>query len=243
MPIIYSLVARGSTVLAEFTSTQGNFTIVTRRILDKIPQNDSKMSYVYDRHIFHYIVEEGITYLCMADEEFGRRVPFAFLEDIKNRFKAAYGDRGRTALAYGMNADFSRVLQNQMDYYSSNPNADKINRVKGEIDEVKTVMVQNIERVLERGERIELLVDRTENLNQAAFKFKKQSTQLKRAMWWKNVKIMVILAFVILVIIYFIVAMACGGLAFQTCVKKVHPTPEGSTTGTSTTAPGGTATG
>lgn len=234
MPIIYSLVARGSTVLAEFTSTSGNFTTVTRRILEKIPQNDSKMSYVYDRHIFHYVVSEGITYLCMADEDFGRRVPFAFLEDIKGRFKAAYGDRGRTALAFGMNADFSRVLQNQMDYYSSNPNADKINRVRGEIDEVKSVMVQNIERVLERGERIELLVDRTENLNQTAFKFKKQSTQLKRAMWFKNVKIMIILIFVILVIVYFVVALACGGLAFQSCVnasKKVLS----STSTTSTT--------
>jgi len=232
MPIIYSLVARGSTVLAEFTSTSGNFTTVTRRILDKIPQNDSKMSYVYDRHIFHYVVEDGITYLCMADEEFGRRVPFAFLEDIKNRFRASYGDRGRTALAYGMNADFSRVLQNQMDYYSNNPAADKINRVRGEIDEVKSVMVTNIEKVLERGERIELLVDRTENLNQAAFKFKKQSTQLKRAMWWKNVKIMIILAVVILVIVYFVVAMACGGLAFQSCVAKGK---EIISTGTSTT--------
>jgi len=234
MPIIYSLVARGSCVLAEFTSTSGNFTTVTRRILEKIPQNDSKMSYVYDRHIFHYVVDGGLTYLCMADEEFGRRVPFAFLEDIKNRFKSAYGDRGKSALAYGMNADFSRVLQNQMDYYSNNPNADKINRVRGEIDEVKSVMVTNIEKVLERGERIELLVDRTENLNQAAFKFKKQSTQLKRAMWWKNVKIMIILIFVVLVIIYFVVAMACGGLAFQSCVKAGKKVVSGSSS-TSTT--------
>lgn len=30
------------------------------------------------------------------------------------------------------------------DYYSNNPNADKIKRVQGEIDEVKTVMVTNI---------------------------------------------------------------------------------------------------
>jgi vesicle-associated membrane protein 7 len=66
------------------------------------------------RHIFHYIVDDGITYLCLADEEFGRRIAFAFLEDVRNRFKATYGDRGKTALAYGMNADFSRVLQNQM---------------------------------------------------------------------------------------------------------------------------------
>eukprot|EP01111_Echinosteliopsis_oligospora_P005942 TRINITY_DN1973_c0_g1_i1.p1 TRINITY_DN1973_c0_g1~~TRINITY_DN1973_c0_g1_i1.p1 ORF type:complete len:269 (-),score=68.10 TRINITY_DN1973_c0_g1_i1:83-889(-) len=243
MPIIYSLVARGSCVLAEYTATSGNFTTVTRRILDKIPPQDSKMSYVYDRHIFHYIVDDGITYLCMADEEFGRRIPFAFLEDIKNRFKATYGDRGRTALAYGMNSDFSRVLQGQMDYYSNNPGADKITKVRGEIDEVKSVMVHNIEKVLERGERIELLVDKTENLNQSAFKFKKQSTALKRAMWWKNVKIMIILVFVILVVVYFIVAIACKGLAFQGCVKSgKHIIDDLTSTSTTTTTTTDTAT-
>lgn len=52
-------------------------------------------------------------------------------------------------------------------------------QVHGEIEQVKDVMVHNIERVLERGERIELLVDKTDNLNQQAFAFKKRSTQLK----------------------------------------------------------------
>jgi Synaptobrevin len=32
------------------------------------------------------------------------------------------------------------------------------------VDEVKNIMVENIERVLERGEKIELLVDKTDNL-------------------------------------------------------------------------------
>jgi len=234
MPVIYSVVARASVVLAEYSITSGNFTTIATRILGKIPLNDNKMSYVADRHIFHYIVEDGITYLCMADEEFGRRLPFSFLEDIKNRFKATYADRGKTALAYGMNADFSRVLQNQMDYYSNNPNADRITRVRNEIDEVKTVMVQNIEKVLERGERIELLVDRTENLNQTAFQFKKKSTQVKRRMWWKNVKVMIILIVVVLVIAYAAVAVACGGFAFQGCTKAaskyITTTASGSTT-------------
>ncbi len=30
--------------------------------------------------MFHYIVENGVTYLCMADEQSRRRIPFAFLE-------------------------------------------------------------------------------------------------------------------------------------------------------------------
>jgi len=39
-------------------------------------------------------------------------------------------------------------------------------------------MVENIDRVLERGERIELLVDKTERLNQQAFKFEKSVINL-----------------------------------------------------------------
>lgn len=35
---------------------------------------------VWDAHVFHYIVENGMTFLCMADEQSRRRIPFAFLE-------------------------------------------------------------------------------------------------------------------------------------------------------------------
>lgn len=78
-------------------------------------------------------------------------------------------------------------------------------QVHGEIEQVKDVMVHNIERVLERGERIELLVDKTDNLNQQAFAFKKRSTQLKRAMWWKNTKIMAMIVLVCFVSFRFII--------------------------------------
>ncbi|CAG8600216.1 9225_t:CDS:2, partial [Paraglomus occultum] len=121
----------------------------------------------------------GVTYMCMADDSFQRRIPFAFLEDIKQRFLKAYSkDRIDSALAYGLN-EFAKVIADRMEYYSSNPSADRIRQVHGEIEQVKDVMVHNIERVLERGERIELLVDKTDSLNQQAFAFKKRSTALK----------------------------------------------------------------
>ncbi len=49
-------------------------------------------------------------------------------------------------------------LHSPQDYFSNNANADKISKVKEQVDEVQQIMVQNIERVLERGERLELLV-------------------------------------------------------------------------------------
>lgn len=225
MTILYALVARGAIVLAEHATTKGNFTTVARRILEKLPSSgagpvNQKMSYVYDRHLFHYQLDGDLVFLCMAEEEFGRTVPFAFLEDIKNRFRATYGNRASAAPPMGMNEDFSRVLKNQMDYFSNSRNVDKLSQVKGQIDEVKTVMVQNIENVLKRGERIELLVDRTENLESHALNFRQKAVTLKRAMWWKNVKLMAILACVVLFAIYFIVAIACGGLGLPRCVHK-----------------------
>uniref|UniRef100_A0A453PYT7 Longin domain-containing protein n=1 Tax=Aegilops tauschii subsp. strangulata TaxID=200361 RepID=A0A453PYT7_AEGTS len=71
----------------------------------------------------------------------GRRIPFAFLEDIHGKFVKTYGRAALTALAYAMNDEFSRVLSKQMDYYSNDPNADCITRMKGEMDQVLPYVV------------------------------------------------------------------------------------------------------
>lgn len=114
MPILYSLVARERSVLAEYTSSSGNFPTVTRVLLAKIPDYDSKMSYVYDKYVFHYIVDQGITFLCMSDENTKRRLTFAFLEDIKKNWRENYSTVERTALAFSMNEQFSPVLRQKI---------------------------------------------------------------------------------------------------------------------------------
>ncbi|KAJ0700017.1 putative v-SNARE, coiled-coil domain-containing protein [Helianthus annuus] len=48
----------------------------------------------------------------------------------------------------------------------------KLSKVKAHVSEVKGVMMENIEKVLDRGEKIELLVDKTENLRSQVSEFK-----------------------------------------------------------------------
>eukprot|EP00727_Mastigamoeba_balamuthi_P006826 m51a1_g2764 putative Synaptobrevin (221) ;mRNA; r:990693-991847 len=219
MPIIYSLVARGTTILAEYAASTGNFTQITRHILEKLPQANGKTAYNYDNYTFLCLIDDGLLHLCMTEQEFEKRIALSFLEDIKNRFHATYGDRGRVAVAYGMNADFSRVLQKQMEFYSTNA-PDKLRDARAEVEQVRSIMVQNIEKVLDRGDHIELLVDKTQTLSEHSLQFKKSSTTLKRVMWWKNVKLMIIIAVVAIVLLYFLICIICGGLAWQGCVHK-----------------------
>jgi hypothetical protein len=53
--------------------------------------------------------------------------------------------------------------------------------------------------VLGRGEKFELLVDRTDQLNKQSVRFGRSSTQLRKAMWRRNVKLWILLVLVGLV--------------------------------------------
>ena len=47
----------------------------------------------------------------LPHQSFGRRIPFSFLEDIRGRFMAAYGEACGAAVAYEFNAEFSKVQE------------------------------------------------------------------------------------------------------------------------------------
>lgn len=77
MGILYGMVARGQTVLAEFscpaaTAATTNAGAVARQILEKLPSGnaDSNASFSQGRHIFHVKRTDGLTVLCMADDAF-----------------------------------------------------------------------------------------------------------------------------------------------------------------------------
>jgi len=94
-------------------------------------------------------------------------------------------------------------------FFNENPAADAFGKVKDQLAEVKDVMVENIERVLARGEKIELLVDKSDQLNQSARKFQKSSKNLKNVMWFKNVKMWALIALIVAVLIWLISSFVC----------------------------------
>ncbi|XP_011315312.1 vesicle-associated membrane protein 7 [Fopius arisanus] len=218
MPLLYSVVARDATILAKYASCSGNFEEVTEQILSKIPPQNDKLTYSQGPYLFHYINEDRIIYMCISDDDFQRSRAFLFLNEIKRRFQATYGSGAQTALAYAMNTEFSRVLANEMRHYSESKDIDTLSKVHGELDELKDIMVRNIDNIAMRGERLELLVNKTENLSASSVTFRKTSRNLARSLFWKNIKIYAIVGAVLIVIVYFIVSIFCGGLAWQKCV-------------------------
>ncbi|PRW57246.1 vesicle-associated membrane 714 [Chlorella sorokiniana] len=209
--ILYALVARGSVVLAEHSSVGGNSSVVAVGLLGKVPPQDGfRASWAAGRHIFHVLHAGGLTYLCMADQAVGKRIPFAFLADMQQQFEQRYGSVAEGAIAYEMNSEFAPLLRDRMHYFNTDPRADTLTRVRGEVTDLKNVMVDNIEKVLGRGERLEVLVEKTDSLGQQAFAFKRQARVLRRHMWWQNARMGLVITAVVVVAAYALVAVICS---------------------------------
>jgi vesicle-associated membrane protein 7 len=158
----------------------------------------------------------------MSDELNKHRIPYSFLQDMRDRFVAANGwEEPLQAIAFCYNEAFSKVLQERMEFYNA-PDADlqigdSIGAVKSQIEDVKSVMVQNIEKVLERGEKIELLVDKTDRLNQQAFRFESSSRSLRRTMYWRKIRCYIGIGVAVAFLLFVASATLCGGFDYRHC--------------------------
>ncbi|KAG6522335.1 hypothetical protein ZIOFF_019474 [Zingiber officinale] len=90
-PLIYSFVAKGSVVLAEYTPFSGNFSTIVVQCLQNLPQNNKKFTFSSDCRTFNFLVDKEFVFLVVADEASGRSVPFVFLERVKDDFMHRYG--------------------------------------------------------------------------------------------------------------------------------------------------------
>ncbi|KAL9107412.1 MAG: hypothetical protein Q9227_007696 [Pyrenula ochraceoflavens] len=233
--ICSSCIAHGTTILTEHTSPNTSTTSASSLaslILPKIDHSSpQKLTYTHDRLFVHYIADSpssndgdssgaALTYLVVAQSELGRRIPFAFLLELKKKFLAAHSPSStnfQTLPPYGCGS-FNTQLKSMLASYNSSPPSDALSNAKKEIESVRDIMTENIERVLERGERIDLLVDKTDRLGGSARDFRVRSKNLRRQMWWKNVKVMVLLVVVIIFLIYLFVGFGCGLPAWGKCI-------------------------
>ncbi|KAL8160124.1 hypothetical protein V2J09_001661 [Rumex salicifolius] len=211
--LIYSFVSRGTVVLAEYTEFTGNFTSIASQCLQKIPASNNKFTYNCDGHTFNFLVADGFTYCVVAVESAGRQLPMAFLERVKEDFSKRYGGgKAATAALKSLNKEFGPKLKEHMQYCVDHPEEmNKLAKVQAQVSEVKGVMMENIEKVLDRGEKIELLVDKTDNLRSQAQEFRTQGTQMRRKMWFQNMKIKLIVLGIIVALILIIILSVCHG--------------------------------
>lgn len=85
------------------------------------------------------------------------------------------------------------------------PKESSVVKLNQQVDEVKLIMLDNIDKTIKRGENIDDLDNKARELSEHASLFGKYSRDLNRKMWCKNMKFCIILIIVILIILFLII--------------------------------------
>ncbi|KTG32737.1 hypothetical protein cypCar_00032384 [Cyprinus carpio] len=81
----------------------------------------------------------------------------------------------------------------------------RLQQTQAQVEEVVDIMRVNVDKVLERDQKLSDLDDRADALQAGASQFETSAAKLKRKYWWKNCKMWAILIAVVLIIIVIII--------------------------------------
>ncbi|CCH62429.1 hypothetical protein TBLA_0H01420 [Henningerozyma blattae CBS 6284] len=191
-------------VLTKVVPTQGNK--VTKVSLDMIDGFDC----------YYTTSNKGLVYICFTRLDVPKILPIRLLCDLKNgdEYDAALDNTTDSKLNDNiesiLNEFHSELLsirdENNQNNTSSHQTA---KNAEEDLQQIITIMNDNIDKFLQRQERISLLVDKTSKLNNSSNVFKQRANKVKRQMWYNKFKswaslllIVTILVFVIGIFLY-----------------------------------------
>merc|ERR1712137_221850 len=129
------------------------------------------------------------------------RICFQFLMEICSKFKGTYEEEFRMGTELSFNDRFTRLLKDRMDFYSYNVAADSLTKLESDLDRAAESAKETIEIALLRGEKIESLNPKLDDLAATGNRFRNTAKTVKHKMWWKNAKVWVLMFFVLGVVI------------------------------------------
>lgn len=162
------------------------------------PANE-KRSFAHQKILVNTLIGEDRTiFLAACREDFNRTAVFECLAEMKKVYASMKNNRSA----------LERNMRSLVDRYSD-PNSDKVSQIKSVLEQTKIQMVDNIDRVIERGDRIDGLCERSELLVAEAASFESGASTLKWSMYKKKILCIIISVFIIALAIFLIVLFAC----------------------------------
>ncbi|RIB23808.1 synaptobrevin-like protein ykt6 [Gigaspora rosea] len=130
-----------------------------------------RLSVEENNYIFYsYARTEGIAGVIICDNEYPQRVALSLLSKILDEFlgKFARNTWKPQTISYP-------ELKNYLIKYQDPKEADQIIKVQEQLDETKQVMNKTIESLLQRGEKLDDLIDRSQEISFQSKAFYKQA--------------------------------------------------------------------
>ncbi|CAG8451954.1 8797_t:CDS:2 [Ambispora leptoticha] len=136
-------------------------------------QSVSEKDYVFYAHSR----VEGVTGIIIADKEYPQRVAFSLINKFLDEFLIKYPKD-----TWKADQNPFPELKTYLTKYQDPKQGDQIMKVQEQLDETKQVMHNTIESLLQRGERLDDLINRSQDISFQSKAFYKQAKKIFEAL-------------------------------------------------------------
>ena len=167
---------------------------------------------ITDRDVgsIHYDSDPVCLYLVICDREYQQRMAFKLLGELRRDFDAQFAGDISSASHGGLSKAAEGTLKRIVQRYNEAENVDKVAAVRMQVDDVKGVMQGNIQNVLRNQENIETLLDESDAMKNEASGFQRSANRAREKMWWKNIKLQIVIFILIAVLVVLIIGAIAG---------------------------------
>jgi synaptobrevin family protein YKT6 len=163
-----SHILKGAYDLSSFSFFQRGsvqeFMTFTSKILAERTSVACRQSVKEDVYMCHiYVRHDNLVGVCISDHDYPTRVAHTLITKILDDF-AAQVPRGEWSRGTEVSG-FSGPLDVHLKKYQDPNSADPMTKVQNELDETKIILHNTIKSVLDRGEKLDDLVEKSEGLS------------------------------------------------------------------------------
>ncbi|KAI8576280.1 hypothetical protein K450DRAFT_257529 [Umbelopsis ramanniana AG] len=157
--------------------------------------------------IFSFVTYRDLFWISVSSSWEGTKILYKFLNK-----RALLPIHFITNLLFPTSQKMSEPYDPYVPTAASPPGATnaKTTKVRQEVDQVINIMQDNIDRVVDRGANIAQLQSKTDDLQATSGQFKRSANQVRKRMWWKDMKWRIVILVTVLIIIGIIVGAVVG---------------------------------
>ncbi|KAI9144718.1 Longin-like domain-containing protein [Paraphysoderma sedebokerense] len=167
------------------------------------PQSEPRMSIESGQFTLHYLVENGVCYLTIAQNSYPRKLAFDFLNELAKEFYATYAHElhapGLRPYAF---VKFDTVIQKTKKNFQDTRAQQNVQRLNEDLQDVARIMTKNMEDLLLRGDTLDKMSMMSDNLRDSTLKFRKESRQLNIQALYRKYGPPVIIFLVVAFVLY-----------------------------------------
>lgn len=154
--------------------TVGEMLTFVGRTVARKTQVGQRQTVQQEEYYCHVQNKDGLVGIAFVDADYPVRAGFCVVSKVLEDFALLKGEawRGATADAPG---EAEALLQDALQKYQNPEAADKLAKIQRDLDETKIILHKTIESVLDRGEKLDQLVDKSADLSMASQLFYKQA--------------------------------------------------------------------